>query len=64
MPLAVSLFADEGLDGLDGLIEATLPWFMLWLIALALVLALYASIVAVHHLRRSPVEKLLRRRFG
>lgn len=63
MSLALSLFPD--VDGLDGLIEASMPLFMLWLIALGAAVVL----VILHNFtdrmrRRSPVEKLLRRRFG
>jgi hypothetical protein len=62
MPLSISLF---DLDGLDGLIESSMPWFGLWLFALAFCLVLVVIGQCVSRLRhRSPVEKLLRRRFG
>lgn len=62
MWLAISLF---DLDGLDFLVEETTPWLGLALFALAIVLA----IVVVRNcadriVHRSPVDKLLRRRFG
>lgn len=63
MSLALSLLPD--VDGLDGLIEASMPLFVLWLIALGtavVVVILHDCIDRMRH--RSPVEKLLRRRFG
>lgn len=63
MPLALSLFPD--VDRLDDLIEATMPLFTLWVFALAIVLAAYViGDLAQRFRTRSPVEKLLRRRFG
>lgn len=63
MQLALSLFPD--VDGLDGLIESSMPVFALWLFALALVLAAIVISECVDRVRhRSPVDKLLRRRFG
>jgi hypothetical protein len=63
MPLALSLFPD--VDGLDGLIDASMPLFALLLWALALGLAITVIGQGVARIRsRSPVDKLLRRRFG
>jgi hypothetical protein len=63
MYLALALFPD--VDGLDDLIEASMPWFTLWLIALALALIFIVVGQGVSRFRRrSPVERLLRRRFG
>lgn len=63
MYLALTLFPD--VDGLDGLIEQSMPWFGLWLFALALVLAVIVTADCVDRFRRrSPVDRLLRRRFG
>lgn len=63
MSLAVSLFSDA--DGLDDLIEASMPMLMLWMCALAVAIVLVIGFNAIDRLRhRSPVEKLLRRRFG
>jgi uncharacterized membrane protein YeiB len=52
-------------DLVEILIEESMPWFMAWCFALALVLVAYALGALVLRVRaRSPVEKLLRRRFG
>lgn len=60
---ALSLFPD--IDGLDGLIEQSMPYFGLWLFVLALLLIAVVVADCVNRFRRrSPVEKLLRRRFG
>lgn len=62
MPLALSLF---DIDGLDGLIESSMPAFALLLLALAIVIAAIVISQCVDRARhRSPVDKLLRRRFG
>lgn len=58
MPLALALFPDH-----DGLIEASMPWFGLWLFALAAGLVVLVVCQGVSHCRRhSPVEQLLRNR--
>jgi uncharacterized membrane protein len=63
MPLALALFPD--VDRLEDLIEASTPWFGLWLIALAVVLIVLVIGQGVSRLRhRLPVDRLLRRRFG
>lgn len=63
MNLALALFPD--IDGLDGLIEQSMPWFIAWLVTLALLLIGLTAFQLVQHFRlRSPVEKLLRKRFG
>lgn len=50
-------------DLLDLLIEETMPWFMAYGFATALVLAVYLSGAGLLRLRRrSPVEQLLRKR--
>jgi len=52
-------------DRLDELIDAAMPGLALWVFALAFCLILYVLIECVGRFRRrSPVEKLLRRRFG
>jgi hypothetical protein len=64
MSLSLSLF---DLDGFDGLIEQSMPWFALWLIALAIGLAIVVTFRCVERVRhRSPVDRLLRqgKRFG
>jgi hypothetical protein len=63
MQLAISLFPD--IDGLDGLIESSMPVFAVLLFALALVLATLVVSDCLDRARhRSPVDRLLRRRFG
>lgn len=63
MQLALMLFPDS--DGLDGFLEASMPWFAAWLFLLALALVIILIGNAVVRLRpRSPVEQLLRRRFS
>lgn len=63
MQLSLTLFPE--LDGLDGLIEATMPAFAIWLFALAIVLSAIVIHQCVDRIRhRSPVDRLLRRRFG
>jgi hypothetical protein len=60
MSLSISLFPD--LDGLDGLISDSEFYLRLWAMALALILAGVVARGAVAVRKRSPVEKILRRR--
>lgn len=63
MQLALALFPET--DTLDLLIEQSMPWFTLWLFALALILVSLVIGQAIQRYRtRSPVEKMLRKRFG
>jgi hypothetical protein len=62
LDLELSLFPD--LDGLDGLISDSIPWLQLWAVVLVAALFLIMVRAGLAHLRRSPVEKILRRRFG
>ena len=63
MPIFLTLFTD--VDVVDDLIEQTMPYFALWIAALALILVGFVAFDLVQRFRpRSPVEKLLRRRFG
>lgn len=63
MQLALALFPD--VDGLDGLIDESMPWFAAWLILLAISLLIMLAGKGIARLRRrSPVEQLLHRRFG
>lgn len=63
MTLALTLFSDA--DGLDDLIEASMPGLMLWLVILALAIVVVLVLNLFDRFKpRSPVEKLLRRRFG
>lgn len=53
------------LDGLDRLLNDNPIWFDLWVAALLAFLVLsFVVPMATRHLRRSPVEKLIKRRFG
>lgn len=62
MWFAKSLF---DLDGLDFLIEESMPVLAIWLVALAVSLATVVISEGVDRIKhRSPVDKLLRRRFG
>lgn len=67
MQLALALF--PATDGLDGLIEQSMPWLLIGLVLIGLVLtALFLSGVIVLRAaalfrRRSPVERILRRGF-
>jgi hypothetical protein len=64
MSLSLSLF---DLDGFDGLIEQSMPWFALWLFAVAIGLAIVVAFRCLERVRhRSPVDRLLRqgRRVG
>lgn len=63
MWLALTLFPE--VDGLDGLIEESMPWLGAWLFLLAIILVVMVIGSLIQRFRRrSPVEKLLRRRFG
>lgn len=63
MPLALTLFPD--IDGLDGLIESTMPLFAFVLFALGAAIVGVLAHDCVDRIRhRSPVDKLLRRRPG
>lgn len=60
MQLALALFPET--EGLDGLIEESMPWLMAWLVLAALFLSAVVVAHAATTIRsRSPVEKLLRR---
>jgi hypothetical protein len=64
LSLALSLFPDN-IDGLDSLIEQSMPLFALWLLALGFLLSgVVVHKCVVRFKERSPVEKILRRRFG
>ena len=63
MPILLTLFTD--VDVVDDIIEQTMPYFALWIAALALILVGFVTFDLIQRFRpRSPVEKLLRRRFG
>lgn len=63
MPLALSLLPE--LDGLDFLIEESMPWLIAWCLVLALIAAFAVVLLIIDSfMRRAPVEKMLRRRFG
>lgn len=52
-------------DLIEILIEESMPWFMGWCFAIAVVLlAFLICDVIARMVRRSPVDKLLRRRLG
>jgi hypothetical protein len=61
MPLSISLFPD--IDGLDRLISDSETVLQAWLGALAILLAMVVIFECVERWRRSPIEKLLKRRF-
>jgi len=64
MWLALTLFPE--VDGLDGLIEESMPWLGAWLFLLMMILVLtvIGGAIVRYRERHSPVEKLLRKRFG
>lgn len=56
---------DIDLDLLAELIDESLPWFEAWAVTLALLLGAIGTAEIVARLRRrSPLDKLLQRRFG
>lgn len=62
MPLAIQLFPD--LDGLDGLVSDSETMLMIYLCTAAGALCLAAIVnCAAAIRRRSPVERLMKRRF-
>lgn len=63
MSLALTLFPE--VDTIDVLIEESMPWLLAWLVLLAVALGVVTIGNAVARFRgRSPVEKLVRGRFG
>lgn len=62
IPLSLSLFPD--IDSLEGLIDETSTVLTVYVVTLAILLAVIVIGEVIAHRRRSPVEKLLRRRLG
>ena len=63
MQKALTFFPETGT--IEMLIEESMPWFMAWCFVLTIVLLAFITCELVSRLRRrSPVEKLLRKRFG
>jgi hypothetical protein len=63
MQTANTIFSQP--DIIEILIEESMPWFMGWCFAITIVLFAFLICDGVSRMvRRSPVDKLLRRRFG
>lgn len=63
MQAATTIFSQP--DIIDILIEESMPWFMGWCFAIAVVVLAFLICDGIARLvRRSPVDRLLRRRFG
>lgn len=52
------------LDLIADLIDESLPWFHAWLVLLALLLSAVVLAEIMARLKRSPLDRLLRRRLG